>query len=226
MEERKINLKFFIGGDSGVGKSSIIKSFLGENYENKTPMGDCHQKEIDFDGRHVVLRIWDIPNKMNYPLNMFYRGADCIFLCFDLNNLTSFENLEKWLHDFLFSASYVNVPIIILGNKIDLKNENNSNNNNNNNEIISKEKIDEWCKKQQDKMINGNFNKSYFCGIHYFETSAKESINIQESFIKGLGLAIKFYKGEPECSPVVFKQEIRNKNDRFCWCANVTDCSY
>ncbi|KAM9970819.1 hypothetical protein ACTFIR_002683 [Dictyostelium discoideum] len=160
-------------------------------------------------------------NNIHYPLNIFYRGADCCFLCFDLNNLTSFENLEKWLNDFLLSTNYVNVPIIILGNKIDL-----INNNNNNNETISKEKIDEWCRKQQDKINNGNYYNSYFCRIHYFETSAKESINIQESFIRGIGLALQFYKGNIISDPVIFRQEIRNKKIRFCWCVDVSDCSY
>ena len=49
----------------------------------------------------------------------FYRGADLVIGVFDLCNSESFFSLEGWVQD---ARHYVNenVPILIVGNKVDL----------------------------------------------------------------------------------------------------------
>ncbi|KAN0023657.1 hypothetical protein ACTFIV_008044 [Dictyostelium citrinum] len=227
MNKRNICLRLFVGGDTGVGKTSIINNYLQEKNKKSNSYNDYPLKEINFNGENIFLKIWEMPsNQIKNPSNIFNRGSDCFFLCFDLFNLKSFENLENWLEYILTSSPYLNIPLIILGNKMDLNN--NINKYKNNNQLISNEKIEEWCKKQQDIMKNRN-SDSYFNSIHYFEISAKESINIKESFEKGIELAFKLYNqsGRIDAAPIILeKQKERHHSERFCWCADVTDCKY
>lgn len=91
----------------------------------------------------------------------FYRGADCCVLVFDVNVAKTFENLDSWRDEFLIQAGPRdpdNFPFVVLGNKIDLENQ----------RVVTQKKALAWCQ------AKGN--------IPYFETSAKEAINVEQAF--------------------------------------------
>ena len=75
---------------------------------------------------------------------------------FDVTDPLSFENVEYWLKKIKKHGDE-NVEILLLGNKIDLVND----------RIITTEESEEFAK---DNHIN------------YFETSAKDSINVDKVF--------------------------------------------
>ncbi|CAF1162100.1 unnamed protein product [Didymodactylos carnosus] len=90
----------------------------------------------------------------------FYRGADCCVLCYDVTAPNSFKALESWRDEFLIQSGPrdpENFPFVVIGNKIDLENR-----------VIQTRKAQSWC---QDKN-----------SIPYFETSAKEGVNVEKSF--------------------------------------------
>jgi Ras-related protein Rab-7A len=91
----------------------------------------------------------------------FYRGADCCVLVFDVNVAKTFENLDSWRDEFLIQAAPRdpdNFPFVLLGNKIDLEHQ----------RVVSQKRAMAWCQSK------GN--------IPYFETSAKEAINVEQAF--------------------------------------------
>ena len=56
----------------------------------------------------------------------FYRGANACILVFDITSKKSFDALDNWRDEFLVQASPSdpdNFPFILLGNKIDLKDQ-------------------------------------------------------------------------------------------------------
>jgi Ras-related protein Rab-7A len=78
-----------------------------------------------------------------------------------VTNPDSFKNLDSWRDEFLNQASPYDpekFPFVVLGNKIDLENQ----------RVITTEKAQTWC-----------MSKS---SIPYFETSAKEAINVDQAF--------------------------------------------
>ncbi|KAF9684352.1 hypothetical protein SADUNF_Sadunf04G0109400 [Salix dunnii] len=111
------------------------------------------------------LAIWDTAGQERFQsLGVaFYRGADCCVLVYDVNSLKSFDNLNNWREEFLIQASPSdpeNFPFVVLGNKVDVDGGNSR--------VVSEKKARAWCASK------GN--------IPYFETSAKEGVNVEEAF--------------------------------------------
>jgi Ras-related protein Rab-7A len=114
------------------------------------------------DDKLVTMQIWDTAGQERFQsLGVaFYRGADCCVLVFDVNVAKSFEHIDNWRDEFLTQAAPRNpesFPFVLIGNKIDLENR-----------AVTQKRAQAWCQ------ANGN--------IPYFETSAKEAINVDQAF--------------------------------------------
>ncbi|XP_055338346.1 ras-related protein rab7-like [Paramacrobiotus metropolitanus] len=162
---KKVLLKVIILGDSGVGKTSLMNQYVNKKFSNqyKATIGaDFLTKEVAVDDRLVTMQIWDTAGQERFQsLGVaFYRGADCCVLVFDVNNAQSFKSLDSWRDEFLIQASPrdpENFPFVVLGNKIDLDTR-----------AVTTARAQSWCQSK------GN--------IPYFETSAKENINVEQAF--------------------------------------------
>jgi len=165
--KKKVLLKVIILGDSGVGKTSLMNQYVNKKFSNqyKATIGaDFLTKEVLVDDRLVTMQIWDTAGQERFQsLGVaFYRGADCCVLVYDVNSPRSFETLESWRDEFLVQASprdSENFPFVVLGNKIDLEEGK---------RMVSQKRSMSWCQ------AKGN--------IPYFETSAKEAINVDQAF--------------------------------------------
>lgn len=164
---KKVLLKVIILGDSGVGKTSLMNQYVNKKFSNqyKATIGaDFLTKEVYVEDRNVTMQIWDTAGQERFQsLGVaFYRGADCCVLVFDVNNIKSFETLDSWRDEFLIQASPRdpdNFPFVVLGNKIDYDESKRA---------VQQKKAMAWCQSK------GN--------IPYFETSAKENINVEQAF--------------------------------------------
>jgi Ras-related protein Rab-7A len=162
---KKILLKVIILGDSGVGKTSLMNQYVNKKFSNqyKATIGaDFLTKDVMVDDRLVTMQIWDTAGQERFQsLGVaFYRGADCCVLVFDVTVPKTFETLDSWRDEFLIQASPrdpENFPFVVLGNKIDMDNR-----------AISTKRAMSWC-------VGKN-------NIPYFETSAKESVNVEQAF--------------------------------------------
>ncbi|EDW43414.1 GM26547 [Drosophila sechellia] len=106
--------------------------------------------------------IWDTAGQERFQsLGVaFYRGADCCVLVYDVTAPNSFKNLDSWRDEFLIQASPrdpEHFPFVVLGNKVDLDNRQ-----------VSTRRAQQWCQSKND--------------IPYYETSAKEGINVEMAF--------------------------------------------
>ncbi|KAL0637982.1 Rab GTPase ypt7 [Maublancomyces gigas] len=125
---------------------------------------DFLTKEVLVDDRLVTMQLWDTAGQERFQsLGVaFYRGADCCVLVYDVNNAKSFETLDSWRDEFLIQASPRDpdsFPFVVLGNKIDVEE---------NKRMISQKRAMTFCQSKG--------------GIPYFETSAKEAINVEQAF--------------------------------------------
>ncbi|KAI9838139.1 MAG: hypothetical protein M1837_002634 [Sclerophora amabilis] len=125
---------------------------------------DFLTKEVLVDDRLVTMQLWDTAGQERFQsLGVaFYRGADCCVLVYDVNNSKSFDTLDSWRDEFLISASPSDpesFPFVVLGNKIDVEE---------NKRMISTKRAMTFCQSK--------------AGIPYFETSAKEALNVEQAF--------------------------------------------
>ncbi|KAK6533587.1 hypothetical protein TWF694_002524 [Orbilia ellipsospora] len=164
---KKVLLKVIILGDSGVGKTSLMNQYVNKKFSAsyKATIGaDFLTKEVLVDDRLVTMQIWDTAGQERFQsLGVaFYRGADCCVLVYDVNNQKSFETLDSWRDEFLIQASPRDAdsfPFVVIGNKID---------------------VDDGKRQVHQKRAMA------FCqgkgNLPYFETSAKEAINVEQAF--------------------------------------------
>jgi small GTP-binding protein len=121
----EINIKLTILGCWGVGKTSILSSFIGKEFPDMyipTIGSNILRKEYKLGNNQIRLNIWDIGGQRSFnPLNpVFFSNLDAAFLVFDLMNpketlselhATYLKNLVQYSPDCL---------IYVIGNKSDL----------------------------------------------------------------------------------------------------------
>jgi len=193
---KKILLKVIILGDSGVGKTSLMNQYVHKRFSNqyKATIGaDFLTKEIMIDEKLVTLQIWDTAGQERFQsLGVaFYRGADSCVLVHDITDQKSFDNLESWMDEFLVHANPNNqstFPFVVLGNKADLAAQKRQ---------VSAQKAKAWCSSKGD--------------IPYFETSAKEALNVEQAFHT---IAKNALARESQQKPVFIPDTLDLKNDQ------------
>jgi len=143
-----------------------MNQYVHKRFSNqyKATIGaDFLTKEIMVDDKLVTLQIWDTAGQERFQsLGVaFYRGADSCVLTYDITDAKSFDNLESWMEEFLVHANPstpATFPFVVLGNKSDLANR----------RQVSTQKAKSWCSGKND--------------IPYYETSAKEAVNVEQAF--------------------------------------------
>ena len=153
----KIEYKFILIGNSGVGKTSILK-FLSTGVfpqEIISTIG-VDKKTLDVSveveennkktKKDFIISLFDTAGQEKFRsiAATYYRGSDGILLLYDITDRNSFESIEMWINSIIESigkkvdSKYV---ILLIGNKLDLVNEDSSKR-----EVEEQEAID-ICKK-------------------------------------------------------------------------------
>ncbi|AQK79562.1 ras-related protein RABD2c [Zea mays] len=154
--------KLLLIGDSSVGKSCLLLRFADDSYVDtyiSTIGVDFKIRTIDLDGKTVKLQIWDTAGQERFRTitSSYYRGAHGIIIVYDVTDMESFNNIKQWLSEIDRYASD-NVCKLLVGNKCDLVDS----------KVVDTEKAKDFA----DSL-----------GIPFIETSAKESINVEEAFL-------------------------------------------
>ena len=118
-------MKVVVAGDTQVGKTSIIDRFTNNRFKVgiAPTIGAAFQTHIiNTEKGTVTLQIWDTAGQERYRAlaPMYFRSAGVAILCFDVTNAETFISLEIWLNE-IESKAPPGIPIIIVGNKIDMK---------------------------------------------------------------------------------------------------------
>ena len=115
--------KIILVGDYGVGKSTSIHRFVENKFKaNYVPtLGvQVTKKSIMVNGHNIDLMIWDLAGQDRYAMvrQRFYANTEGILMLYDITRLSSLKNIKKWNAEV--SRFVKNIPIILIGNKIDL----------------------------------------------------------------------------------------------------------
>ncbi len=148
-------------GDSGCGKSSLLIRYTQDEFDMQYPSTigiDFRLKRLEIGGKQVKVAIYDSAGQDRFRsiTRNYFRGSHGIVVVFDITRRDSFDNIRKWMEDIKTYAEE-NVNLILIGNKLDLEEK----------RAVT---IDEA------KALA----KEY--GIPYFETSARNNINVDKAF--------------------------------------------
>ena len=166
MSKKKENgedtMKVITLGESGVGKTSIIRRYIHNIFDenNLSTIGlNFSFKQVKLkNGKNLKIKLIDTAGQEKYKAlaKSYFKNVDAVLFVFALNNKESFDNMKNWIS--LFNENHngkEGIPMYLIGNKSDQERE------------VQKEVIDEFIIENKYK---------------YFETSAKENIGIDELF--------------------------------------------
>ena len=125
MSKENINrIKIILLGDTGVGKSSIIRRYHEDTFEGDTIStfnANYIEKELIIKKKRVILEIWDTAGqeKFNSMTKLFVKNSKIIILVYNVTSLKSFEALNYW-YDFIDKELGENIILGLAGNKTDL----------------------------------------------------------------------------------------------------------
>ncbi|OXU31407.1 hypothetical protein TSAR_005858 [Trichomalopsis sarcophagae] len=186
-----IRKKLVIVGDGACGKTCLLIVFSKDQFpEVYVPtVFENYVADIEVDGKQVELALWDTAGQEDYdrlrPLS--YPDTDVILMCFSIDSPDSLENIpEKWTPEVKHFCP--NVPIILVGNKKDLRNDPST--------------IKELGKMKQEpvKPEEGRAMAEKISAFAYLECSAKSKEGVREVFETATRAALqvkKKKKGRP-----------------------------
>jgi small GTP-binding protein len=160
------SFKIIVIGPAAVGKSSLIRRFVENKFSllYKFTIGvDFLTKEVKYEPNETAkLIIWDIGGQDRFKTlrRNFYDGTHGALVVFDLSRTQTFPKIKEWISDFRRTIEE-DVPIIIIGNKLDLVSEIGK--------VIDRNEVHQFAEK---------------VGALLIETSAKTGENVEEAFVK------------------------------------------
>ena len=170
-------MKLVLCGDGAVGKTAIRERFLGRGFSSsylQTIGADFASTEkvveVDNNQYSVNYQIWDLAGQTEFGTvrKTYYEGCFGSLMVFDITRPASFENLPAWINELWENSGRGKVPIVLLGNKSDLK-----------------DKFPEHIREKQINQYVSDLNVAlgedkFF--VEYLETSALTGQNIERAF--------------------------------------------
>jgi len=121
------SFKICVFGDYDTGKTSFINRLHKQKYVeeyNPTIGIDYMSKIIDSgNGYKIKTTFWDCAGqeRFNSIIEGFFRNITAGILFFDVSNRKSYTNVLDWIKKFR-QYNDENIPILLVGNKIDKEN--------------------------------------------------------------------------------------------------------
>ncbi|MFW9990967.1 MAG: GTP-binding protein [Candidatus Odinarchaeota archaeon] len=173
-----IGLKIAIIGDGQVGKTCLRESFTGIAFEAspimiKTLGADFSKKTIMIDSKQVELQIWDLAGQPGWIMvrEAFYAGIMGAIVVFDYSRNETIASIPHWVRELWTHNNIGHVPLVITGNKSDLK-------------ARALEKGTGIPDAAVQKMLAELRSGSEGIPIDFFDTSAKNGYNVDKAFYK------------------------------------------
>ncbi|XP_034111809.1 ras-related protein Rap-2b isoform X1 [Drosophila albomicans] len=119
--------KIVVMGAAKVGKTSIITQFLYNIFTTKykRTIEEMHQGNFSIAGVSLTLDILDTAGSYEFPAMraLSISSADAFILVYDVTDATTFEEVRAIRDQIHETKATTAVPIVVVGNKIDLLTE-------------------------------------------------------------------------------------------------------
>ncbi|NMC07170.1 MAG: GTP-binding protein [Candidatus Lokiarchaeota archaeon] len=118
--------KIVVGGQGGVGKTTILYRFIHNEFleDTKLTVGvQFHTQNLERQSRKISLVLWDLggQERFRFIQPQYVHGAVGGFVCFDMSRYMTLESTREWIDMFRQNAPAA--PVVIVGTKLDLVSE-------------------------------------------------------------------------------------------------------
>jgi len=165
--------KITLLGDAAVGKTALRNRFMGNSFSSRymvTMGADVSSKIVDIGKEKIKFQIWDLAGEARFDMvrGMYCKGATGGILVFDVTRRESYENVVSWVKELWNNNDIGRVPMIVLGNKIDLR-----------------DKFPKGVASEDGQELTRALSEA--CSdigitVNYLETSAKTGENVDQAF--------------------------------------------
>ncbi len=113
---------------------------------------------MNLDDKKYIVKIWDTAGQERYRslTRNFIKNADGIIIVYDITDKRSFDMVQSWIQS-VEENSKIKKQMILIGNKCDL------------------------VESREVSTADGK-NLANFYNMSFFETSAKDNVNIEQAF--------------------------------------------
>ncbi|XP_062005830.1 ras-related protein RABC2a [Rosa rugosa] len=123
-----LSFKILLIGDSAVGKSSLLVSFISNSVDDLAPtIGvDFKIKLLTVGGKRIKMTIWDTAGQERFRTltSSYYRSAQGIILVYDVTRRDTFTNLsDVWAKEVELYSTNQDCVKVLVGNKVDRESE-------------------------------------------------------------------------------------------------------
>ena len=123
--KKSLYLNCLLLGNQSTGKTSFLKSLVGESITNSSPtIGiDISPFICSFKGEEFTFKIHDTAGQERFKCisKNYYRNADAFLIFFDVTNEESFNTVKDWIKSIVENNGKVNeqYELFLVANKID-----------------------------------------------------------------------------------------------------------
>ena len=193
-EEYDIKLKIMVLGESMVGKTCLINRYTNDKFGGRylcTVGIDFQKKKIEKNNKKILLQIWDTAGQERFRnvTKTYFHTSQGFVLAYDINNRESFEKVEYWIEEIKSKAGE-NIKCVLIGTKCDMD------------------------KREVDEEEGIELGKKF--GYKFLETSAKENINIDETFETLVSEIMTNYEDSGRDSLTLRKNNNEKKKAKCC----------
>jgi GTPase KRas protein len=157
----KSHYKICVLGDGGVGKTALTIQLCSNHFveEYDPTIEDSYRKQVVIDNESCLLEILDTAGQEEFTAlrDQWIRDCEGFVIIYSIISHSSFEQIPKFQEQIVRVKDDYNSPVMLVGNKCDL---------------VDKREVSE----------SEGHNLSEKFGFKFKETSAKNRINVEESF--------------------------------------------
>jgi small GTP-binding protein len=125
----KMLLKIVLIGDGAVGKTSIRRRYMGEGFRTDflaTMGADFAFLETELDENILQWQIWDLAGQPAFRnvMKAYYKGSFGALAIYDVTQPKTLDSIDGWIAEARDRAgTFPELPVVLIGNKIDLREE-------------------------------------------------------------------------------------------------------
>jgi len=126
----KTELKVVLIGEAGVGKTSIIKQFVNNEFDpeiESSISSNFTSKTIKIEGigKAIKFDLWDTAGQERYRslAKIFYKDSKIIIFVYEVTSKKTFKSLKEYWYEQIKVNSLPDTILVLVANKSDLYNK-------------------------------------------------------------------------------------------------------